>query len=119
MGEVIDLNRRRDPEWLKKGWAILDKLTPDERNAVIVHVFNLALEDVKAGVDGQPHERFFAAIDEIYTAANPHRHCYFCTDIDGNAVEYTEAISICPICLVKVTNILSKFGIERKRKKEK
>jgi len=103
MAEIINIKDRMTPDWITKGKAVWNKLSEEDTVSITAFVFNLVLADVQMGVDGQEHEVFFERVNRIYQAA--HAHCYFSDLIDGNETAYTG--QLCPLCAVKVRNILS------------
>jgi len=103
---------------IKAGKEILDALDQEDKENVIAFVFNIILEDVKMGLKGENAEIFFEIIAAEFQ--KPHSGCYFSQKIDGNAVDFNDNTEFCPICAVKVRNILRAYGvIGTKEKKAK
>ena len=105
--KVIDIRSRMTPNWLKKGQAVLNAMSEQDQETIIAFVFNIVLEDVRSGLKGEESDVFFEMIDKELQKFHP---CYFSDQIDGNAVGFTKNTKVCPLCAVKIENILRYHG---------
>ena len=119
MTKIVDIRTRMTPNWLEKGKAALESIAPDDRETIIAFVFNIVVEDLKAGLRGKKADVFFQIIIEEFEKANPHKGCYFSDDVDGNAVPFNNDTKVCPLCAVKIRNVLLAFGIDIEKPKNK
>ena len=115
MTKIVDIRTRMTPNWLERGKAVLESMSPDDQETIIAFVFNLVMEDVKAGLKGEEAEVFFEMIAEEFEKA--HKGCYFSDDVDGNAVPFDNDTKVCPLCAVKIRNVLLAFGIDIEKPK--
>ena len=113
MAKKVDIRSRMTPDWIQKGKAVLDKLTSNERDIVTAYMFNIILEDVKAGLRGEEADVFFEMIDQEFQKI--HSGCYFSAQVDGNAVEFNANTNVCPLCAVKIKKVLQAFAIGHKK----
>lgn len=108
--KVTDIRSKMTPNWIEKGRAVLDSLSEQDQENIVAFVFNLVLEDVRAGLKGEEAEVFFEMIDKELQKS--HANCYFSDYVDGNAVGFTKDTKMCVLCTVKIRNILRAFGIK-------
>lgn len=116
MTKIVDIRSRMIPEWIKAGKEILGGMSEENQEKIIAFIFNLVLEDVKAGLSrAEDGEIFFQTINKEFEDKEferGHKQCYFSLEVDGNEVRFTEDTNLCLICAVKMMNVLRAHGVD-------